>query len=158
MTNDQVAGVQLDVSAREGGAGGLGAILVDTTDDPTMIDNVFANLAGGNLEIIQDGFIVVSAELSVVKDVVISIDPLGAGLPIPGVTMEYNIAVTNANATTAATVVSISDLISPNVDFVFDAYNAPVSSANGRSTAAARTPRMREASPMASSSVSRPSR
>ena len=127
MTNGQIAGVQLDVNAREGGAAGLGAVLVDTTDDPLLVDNVFANAAGGNLEIIQDGFIVVSAELSVVKSFLISNDPLGAGLPIPGVTMEYSIAISNANAITAATAVSISDLISPNVAFVFDAYGAPAS-------------------------------
>ncbi len=126
MTNGQIAGVQIDVNAREGGTGGLGAILVDTTDDPALIDNVFANAAGGNLEFIQDGFIVVSAELTVVKSFLISNDPLGAGLPIPGVTMEYSIAITNANAVTAATAVSVTDLISPNVLFVFDAYNAPV--------------------------------
>ena len=127
MTNGQVAGVQIDVNGREGGTGGLGAVLDDTTDDLALVDNVFANGAGGNLEFAQDGFLVVSADLTAAKVANIIAGDLGSGLPIPGATVEYVITLANASPDSAATAVSLSDLISPNVTFVFDAYGAPAS-------------------------------
>ncbi len=123
MTNGQVAGVQIDVNGREGGTGGLGAVLDDTTDDPALVDNVFANGAGGNLEIAQDGFLVVSADLTATKVANIFAGDLGSGLPIPGATIEYVITLANASPDSAATAVSLSDLISPNVTLILDAYD-----------------------------------
>ncbi len=127
MTNGQIAGVDLNVIGAVGGTSGTeGLPLANGFGANTAlgVENVFADAGNDNSETAQDGFIVVSAELSVVKSFLISNDPLGAGLAIPGVTMEYSIAITNANAVTAATAVSVTDLISPNVAFVFDAYGS----------------------------------
>jgi uncharacterized repeat protein (TIGR01451 family) len=123
MTNGQIAGVQLDVSGREGGAPGLGAILTEDPNTALGVENVFDNPAGGNLEVVQDGFLVVSAALTVAKVANVIAGDLGSGLAIPGATVEYVITLTNASPDAAATVVSLSDLISPEVTLILDDYD-----------------------------------
>jgi len=110
MIDGDVAGVQLDATAREPASGAVGVLTEDANTD-AGIENVFANLSGGGVEAQIDGFLVVSASLVVVKDYEVIDGHLGSFLPIPGATVEYTVTVTNSS-TTAADDVRLDDVLS----------------------------------------------
>lgn len=124
LANGDIAGVAITAQGAEpGGAGVEGGVLVDGTDDPAAIDNVFADLDGDNSETAEDGFEVVTADLAVTKSFSVISGDLGSGLPIPGAVVEYTITVVNSSTTTAADPVTISDAIDTDVTFVADGYD-----------------------------------
>jgi len=130
MSDGEIAGMDLNVVGAEGG-------LLLTEGDPLVggapntnlgIENVFADADNDNSESAQDGFIVVSAALTALKDYTV-IDDGGFGtlLPIPGATIEYSIAVENTG-TTAADAVLIGDALDvSSVSIVLGAYNGGAS-------------------------------
>lgn len=118
LLNAQVAGIEISATAATPGGAGLGADLVDTTDDDASIDNVFADADNDGVEVQTDGFIVQSAALSVAKDWTIVSGDLGSGLPIPGVILEYSIVVSNATGAQTAEAVVISDAIDDDLTFL----------------------------------------
>jgi uncharacterized repeat protein (TIGR01451 family) len=115
-----VAAVTLTATGREaGGTGSMGAALVQTTTaNTTGMDTVFADGAGATDAArdaafsAKDDYTVQAAALSVVKYSTLISDPLnGTTNPkaIPGATIEYCIAVSNATGSATATSVAISD-------------------------------------------------
>ena len=129
MTNGQIAGVELTLNGADGGAAAVeGAPLVDGVPNTDLgVENVFADGGNDNSEVDRDGFIVVSAALTALKDYTV-IDDGGFGtlLPIPGATIEYSVAVENTG-TTAADAVQIGDVLDPSVSIVLGAYNGGAS-------------------------------
>jgi uncharacterized repeat protein (TIGR01451 family) len=123
MANGDVAGVDLSAEGREGGlALTEGGALTEDPNTDLGVENVFDNPAGGNLEVAQDGFIVVTADLVVTKAYNVIANDLGSGLAIPGATVEYTITIDNDSTTTAADPVQITDAISANVTFLGGQY------------------------------------
>ena len=116
MLNDQVAGVQLEATAAEPNTVGEGGALVDTTDGDLQIDNVFAEdgTGGDGVQEAVDGWIVVSADLTVTKAYSVIAGDLGTGQPIPGATVQYVITVVNGSSTPAEAV-KIDDVIDDDI-------------------------------------------
>lgn len=115
-----VAAVTLTATGREGGtAGSQGVALVQTATANTVgVDTVFADGAGATDAArdaafsAKDDYTVQAAALSVVKTSTLISDPLnGTANPkaIPGATIEYCIAVSNAAGSATATSVAITD-------------------------------------------------
>ncbi|WP_295529795.1 hypothetical protein [Novosphingobium sp. Chol11] len=131
LANGSVAAVTLTATGREGGtSGSQGAALVQTTGANTAaMDTVFADLAGATDAArdaafsAKDDYTISAATLSAVKTSKIISDPInGTTNPkmIPGATIQYCIAITNAAGTSAtATSVTVSDPI-PS-DLAYDA-------------------------------------
>ncbi len=113
MLNGQVAGVQLDATAREPGSAAATVLAEDPNTD-LGVENVFADAGNDAVESDVDGWIVVSANLAVTKSYAVIAGDLGSGLPIPGATVEYTITVVNSSATAADAVV-IADAIDADV-------------------------------------------
>lgn len=119
VTGD-VANLRLTATAAEsGGAGSLGAIVTQTTGANTSgMDTVFAddstngNVAKDGASFAENDYTVFTAALTAVKSSTIISDPVnGTNNPkmIPGATVEYCIAVTNAAGGATATSVALSD-------------------------------------------------
>ncbi|MEL7186104.1 MAG: hypothetical protein AAFN50_06675, partial [Pseudomonadota bacterium] len=109
MLNGQVAGVSVETIAREPASGAATALTEDPNTD-LGIENVFADADNDNSESDVDGWLVVSADLTVTKSYAVVAGDLGSGLPIPGATIEYTISVVNGSATQADDVL-ISDVM-----------------------------------------------
>lgn len=128
LANGSVAGVTLTATGREAGsAGSLGAALVQTTGANTSgMDTVFADGAGAS-DVARDAafsarhdYTVFTASLSVLKTSTIISDPVnGTTNPkmIPGATIQYCIAVSNASGSADATTIAISDPLPSQVTF-----------------------------------------
>lgn len=115
-----VANVRLTATAAEaGGSGSLGAIVTQTSGANTSgMDTVFAdtnangNTAGDGASFAENDYTVLAAALSALKTSRVIDDPVnGTTNPkaIPGATVEYCIAVSNASGSATASNVSISD-------------------------------------------------
>lgn len=120
LANGAVAGVTLTATAREGGsAASQGAAVTQTVGVNTSgMDTVFADGVGatdGNRDAAfsaRDDYTVFTATLSVLKSSTIISDPVnGTTNPkmIPGATIQYCIAVTNAAGGADAANVAVSD-------------------------------------------------
>jgi len=120
LLNGQVAGVELTATAFEAGGAGLGAVLNYGGGNTDALENVDANGNGG-VQIAVDGFIVEAAALSATKSSIVVSDPLGSGLVIPGAVLQYEIVVSNAAGSQAASNVVISDTIDGDVVFLDNA-------------------------------------
>ena len=121
------------------GIGVQGAALTDDSgdaDDPTAVQNVFADAAGsGTSDGAADGyhsatdtFEVSAADISVSKTSKILWDPVnGSTRPkaIPGAIVEYCIAVANATGGATATGVAISDTIPANLTYYSSLATGP---------------------------------
>lgn len=132
VTGD-VSAVVLTAAARESGtAGAEGAALTQTNTgavnevDPNFVDTVFADTAGATdaardgAHSARDDYTVLAAALTVLKHSKIVSDPLnGTANPkaIPGATIEYCIAVSNAAGSATATSVGISDPLPATVTY-----------------------------------------
>ncbi len=120
LATGAVADVSLIATGREGGgAGTLGAALVQTTGANTAgVDTVFADTAGTNdgardaAHSDEDDYTVATAALTAVKSSNVISDPFNNTTNpkmIPGAVVEYCIAVSNAAGGAAATGVTIND-------------------------------------------------
>lgn len=130
LATGSVADVRLTGTAREGNAGTTGgavgaAISATTGGNTSGVDTVFADTDGvfDGIAFDNDDYTVQAAALSALKGSTI----LGANYPIsgatefyniPGATVEYCIAVTNASGGANATSVAISDSIPGTTTFV----------------------------------------
>lgn len=128
LANASVAGVTLTATGREAGAAGSqGAALVQTAGANTAgMDTVFADGAGATDAArdaafsARDDYTVFTATLSVLKTSTIISDPLnGTTNPkmIPGATIQYCIAVTNAAGGAAASNVAVTDPLPTEVTY-----------------------------------------
>ena len=129
QANGSVAAVTLTATGREGGtASSLGIALVQTSGANTAsMDTVFADLAGATDSArdaafsAKDDYTISAATLSAVKSSKIISDPFNLTVNpkmIPGATIEYCIAITNASGTSAtATAVTITDPIPTNLTY-----------------------------------------
>lgn len=128
LTNGQVAGVTLTATGREAGATGTqGAALTATAGANTAsMDTVFADGAGATDASFdaafsaRDDYTVSTATLSVIKSSTIISDPVnGTTNPkfIPGATIQYCIAVSNAASSAAATSVAVSDSLPGGITY-----------------------------------------
>ena len=125
-----VAGVKLTGTASEAtAAGSLGATITATSGANTAgVDTVLAdaNATNGNtaydgMDFAQDDYTVLAATLTVTKTSRVVSDPVnGSTNPkaIPGATVEYCIAVSNAAGSATATNLSISDTLPSATTFV----------------------------------------
>lgn len=123
--------IALVADAHEAGAAGLGTELTESAGDsadPSVVDTVLADGNGGTgEEVDNDGadsdentLNVQGALVSVVKSSVVISDPVnGTTNPkaIPGATIEYCIAVSNAAGAATATNVNVLDDLPAEVDF-----------------------------------------
>ncbi len=123
-----VAGVVLTADAQESGATGVeGADVTETAGANTAgVDTVFADTAGetdanrDGAHSAGDDYTVTAADISVVKTSRVVSDPFnGTTNPkaIPGATVEYCIAISNAAGSADATSVSISDTVPANLTY-----------------------------------------
>lgn len=118
MLSGQVAGVQLDATAREPGTAAATA-LAELANTDLGIENVFADAGNDAVETDFDGWLVVTADLAVTKIYNVIAGDLGSGLPIPGATVEYTVTVVNSSATAAEDVV-IDDAIDSDVTLILN--------------------------------------
>ncbi len=129
LSNGAVAVVTLTATGREGaGSGSQGAALVQTTGANTgAMDTVFGDGAGATDALrdaafsARDDYTVSAAALSATKTSRIISDPVNNTTNpkmIPGATIEYCIAISNAAGTSAtATAVTINDPIPTNLTY-----------------------------------------
>lgn len=129
QANGAVAAVTLTATAREGGAAGptVGAALAQTSGANTAgMDTVFADGAGATDSLrdaafsAKDDYTVSAATLSAIKSSRIISDPInGLTNPkmIPGATIQYCIAISNASGSATATSITVNDPIPANLTF-----------------------------------------
>lgn len=128
LSSGAIAGVTLTATGREGGTAAVqGAALVQTTTANTAgMDTVFADGAGVT-DLAKDAafsaaddYTVAAAALSVIKSSKVIWDPVNLFVnpkAIPGASIEYCIAVSNAAGSVLATDVSISDTLPTQVAY-----------------------------------------
>lgn len=128
LTTGSVAGVTLTATGREAGAPGTqGAALVQTAGANTSaMDTVFADTAGATDAArdaafsARDDYTVFTAALSVLKTSSVISDPLnGTTNPkmIPGATVQYCIAVSNAAGGADASTINVNDPLPAQVTY-----------------------------------------
>jgi hypothetical protein len=128
LTTGSVAAVTLTATGREGGtSGSQGAALVQTTGGNTSgMDTVFADVAGATdaardaAHSAKDDYTIYAAALTAVKTSKIISDPVnGTTNPkfIPGATIQYCIAISNASGSATATSVGITDPMPAQVTY-----------------------------------------
>ncbi|HQS95326.1 MAG: hypothetical protein B7X90_03095 [Novosphingobium sp. 17-62-19] len=129
LANASVAGVALLATGREAGtAASQGAALVQTTGGNTAgMDTVFADVTAGTddgerdaAHSARDDYTVATATLTVAKTSRIVSDPVnGATNPkmIPGATVEYCIAVSNASGASDAAAITVNDPLPTTVTY-----------------------------------------
>lgn len=128
LTTSSVAAVTLTATGREGaGSGSMGAALVQTTGGNTAgMDTVYADGAGATDSArdaaysAKDDYTIFAAALSATKTSRVVSDPVnGTTDPkmIPGATIEYCIAVSNASGSATATSVNVNDPLPANLTF-----------------------------------------
>jgi len=128
QANNAVAAVTLTATGREaGGVGSQGAALSQTSGANTSgMDTVFADTAGATDSLrdaahsAKDDYTVSAATLSAIKSSRIISDPINGGTNpkmIPGATIQYRIAITNASGSATATSVTVNDPIPANLTY-----------------------------------------
>lgn len=128
LTTGSVAALTLTATGRAGGGvGSQGAALVQTSGGNTAgMDTVFADATGATdgprdaAFSAKDDYTVLAAALSAIKTSRVISDPVnGATNPkmIPGATIEYCIAVTNASGSATATSVQVNDPLPANLTY-----------------------------------------
>lgn len=131
LVNDNVAGVQLTATAAEPGAplteGGALSYAAAATD--AGIENVAGDAGNDGVEVSVDGFIVLSAELTITKDFEVIDDGFGGtDNPLPGAIVEYTITVNNTSTATQADNVVITDTLDGDLTFLSDWSSSPAGS------------------------------
>jgi hypothetical protein len=129
--NGLISGLRLEATAADpaGTTAAPGADLLETAgvDDPTLVENVFADAGFDNLESDVDGFLLQAAQLIVTKTATVISDPFGSGKAIPGATIEYDLVIDNSAGAVSATAMSIADAIDTDVTFLNGVYNVGAS-------------------------------
>jgi len=121
LLNGQIDGIEVEVTAGEPddiGTEGSALSYAGPNGDLT-VENVAANDAGLGIEVQEDGFIVVTADLLVTKIYNVIAGDFGTGMPIPGATVEYTVTIVNSSAANADIVV-FDDTIDTNVTLILD--------------------------------------
>jgi uncharacterized repeat protein (TIGR01451 family) len=101
-------------------------------DDPTLVENVFANASGddtnGNAtESAADGFEVITAALLITKTAAVISDDFASGKALPNAVIEYTITIDNTTGAADATGVVVTDVVDPDVTLENGVYNAGAS-------------------------------
>ena len=128
LANGSVAAVTLTATGREGGAAATqGIALVQTSGANTAaMDTVFADGAGAGDSLrdaafaAKDDYTVSAATLTAVKSSKIISDPINNltnPKMIPGATIQYCIAISNATGSATATTVTVTDAIPANLTY-----------------------------------------
>ena len=120
--NGDIANIRLDVTAADP-ATGVNLVETPGVDDPTLVENVFANASGADgsgfaTESEADGFFAVTADLVATKNYAVISDPFGSGKAVPGATVEYTIELDNATGSATAEDIVINDAIDADVTFL----------------------------------------
>lgn len=123
--NGDIAGLSMTAEAKVAGTNGATALTQSATNDPNVVDIVFADGAGSD-DAARDAkfsarsaYKVVTAALSVQKTFASVCDPMnGSTNPanIPGGYVQYIIAITN-NGNASATLTQITDTLNANLTF-----------------------------------------
>jgi len=111
--------INLRLQARTAVAGTSGATLQTASagvNNPTTVEVLFADPGFDATEFASDQFAVQTAGLTITKAQSVLADPFGSASPraVPGAFVEYQITIQNTSTTTAASSVSLSDLVPTN--------------------------------------------
>jgi hypothetical protein len=126
--NGDVSGITLTATARGAGSNGVTVLTQSTTNDPNVVDIVFADGAGTDDAALaanysaRSAYRVATAALTVTKTVAAVCDPFnGSTNPknIPGSYAAYTITIAN-NGGASATLGAITDVLNANVSFDSD--------------------------------------
>ena len=121
LTDGLIAGLQLTSTAVElsGTSAAPGAALAyGLANGDLTVENVDPAGTDG-VRITNDGFIVESADLTVVKAYSVVDDGFGGTVnPLPGATIEYTVTITNSSTTASADNVVITDTLAANLTFL----------------------------------------
>lgn len=125
LANGAIAAVTLTATAKENDNGtALGSNLTEAGSNTAGVDTVFADTAGvtdGARDAAfsaTDDYVVLTATISATKTSRIVAGDFGTQTNIPGATIEYCIAVTNAAGGAAATNITLSDTLPALVTYV----------------------------------------
>ena len=136
LSTGDIAAVTLTATAKANDNGtSLGSNLTQATANTAGVDTIFADGSGATDSArdaafsATDDFIVLAAALSALKSSSIVAGDFGTGTAIPGATVEYCIAVTNATGGAAATNITISDTLPSEVTYD-STYGVAVGGAN----------------------------
>ena len=124
--NGLVSGLSLDATAADP-VTTVNLLQTPGLDDPTLLENVFADGGLDNAESDSDGFLLQAAQLIVTKTATVIFDPFGSDKAVPGAVIEYVLEIDNSAGAVSATAMSISDVIDPNVTFLSGVYNGGAS-------------------------------
>jgi uncharacterized repeat protein (TIGR01451 family) len=125
QVNNDIAAVYLLAEAKVAGTNGATALTQSTTNDPTVVDTVFADTAGLDdssrdaKASARSAYKVVTATLSVQKTFSSVCDPLNGSTNatnIPGGYVQYIVAITN-NGSASASLTEVSDTLVSSVTF-----------------------------------------
>lgn len=123
--DDEIAAVTLEATAKANDNGaGLGSNLTEAAANTAGVDTIFADAAGPTdasrdaAFSATDDFVVVTATLSATKSSRIVAGDYGTGAAIPGATIEYCVALTNAAGGADASNITISDDLPDDVTYV----------------------------------------
>lgn len=142
LVNDEVATISLTANAYLGGAAGQlgttavpGALTTAATNDPSVVDTVLADGDSGvgddtgdfdGAFAARDDYRVIAADVTVAKSSRVLDDGVGTATSgsvefyVPGATVEYCIAVSNAADAATASGIAVTDTLPANVTFVTD--------------------------------------
>lgn len=141
-TDGQVADYDLIARTAVGGSpGSQGAVITAddaaATDDPTLVQIVFAD-AAGSVDAVQDGrhtagnqYQVGSALVDITKSSSVLNDPINGGVnpkAIPGATMGYNLLINNTGSQAADNVIIVDAIPASTAYVVNSAVSNPVGS------------------------------
>lgn len=128
--NNDIAAMSLLAEAKVAGTNGATALTASTTNDPTVVDIVFADAAGSDdstrdaKSSARSAIKVVTSELVVSKTFTSVCDPMNGGgtgtnpTNIPGGYVQYIVTITNSStAGASASLTQIGDTLSANVTF-----------------------------------------
>ncbi len=124
--NGLISGLSLDATAADP-ATTVNLLETPGPDDPTLLENVFADAGNDNAESDRDGFLLQAAQLTVTKTATVISDPFGSGKAVPGAIIEYDLVIDNSAGAVSAAAMSIADAIDANVTFLSGVYNAGAS-------------------------------
>jgi len=135
LVNNNRAYVELEATVADGRTPGApGAATVQdngSTDDPTVVNVVFANSVapgsiGDGIEEARSGYVVESASLTITKTLGVISDPFnGTANPkaIPGAVVQYSVVVGNTGTVDASDVVIADVIQTPDVALATGGYN-----------------------------------
>lgn len=124
-TNGEFANVSVTATTAVAGSGGATLVAATVGGDTAGVDIVFGDAGNDATETAEDGYVVVSAALTVTKAETLISDPINGTtdpLHIPGAVVEYTITIVNTGSIDA-TNVGITDGISTDLSVLLAQYN-----------------------------------